>query len=101
MARFSGVYAGLRPLRRHADTAGLGAIRPDLGSGIGLLPKRGRPRREQRAVSRARAGPSELTPSDREFVAQHKDLELLGPLAAKEQHRKLHRPRQSQSFLTC
>ena len=40
MARSSRVCAGLRPLRRRADTVGLGAIRLDLGSGIALLPKR-------------------------------------------------------------
>jgi hypothetical protein len=40
MARFSGVYAGLRPLRRRADTAGSDAIGLGLGSGMGLLLKR-------------------------------------------------------------
>jgi hypothetical protein len=62
MARFSGVYADLRPLSLRADTAGLGAIRLDLGSGIGLLPKR--------SISRARLPPSQLAARDHELMAE-------------------------------
>ena len=89
MARFSRVYAGFRPLRCGADTARLGAIRLDLGSGSGLLPKRltlaplaarGQPRS---VVAPQRAA------HDRELTTQAKDLELLGLLTAKEQHGEL------------